>query len=140
MGETNKMKKINLIPILLIILIVLMGCKGDKVTGKVIADLTKNTIKNGESINLKVDGENTGNVQVNVILKIIPEDVNLLKITYPGSLEDTLQPGERIGRKLISIQGYTEHSQTKLWIKTQLVDKTTNNLLDEDIKWITIVK
>ena len=134
------MKHIYTVIFIFVLIIGLSGCEKNKITGDVVSDLTKDFINNGEIINLKVDGKNTGNVAANVVLNIIPEDPNLLKISYPGLLEDTLQPNEQIGTKIITIQGFTQHSQTKLWIKTQLINKDTNKILDEDIQWLTIKK
>ena len=55
-------------------------------------------------------------------------------------LEETLQPEEEIGTRILHVQGFTQHSETKLWIKTQLIDKATGKVLDEGIQWITIKK
>jgi len=133
------MKKIYLTTLFLLLIFGVISCGGDKITGEVVkAELTKNFIKNGETISLMVDGKNTGNKESNVLLNIIPEDSNLLRVSYPGSLEDTLQPGEQIGVKIIKVQGFTQHSQTRLWIKTQLINKDNQEILDEDIQWLTI--
>ena len=132
------MKKIY-VALLLVAILILSGC-GNKITGKVFADLQKDAINNGETTIIEVDGENTGNVPADVILKIIPEDESKLVISYPGSLEDTIQPSETIGTKRINVQGFTDHTSTKYWIKAQLINKADNKVLDEKIIWITVRK
>jgi len=135
-----KIKKIYFI-IFSLFLLFIVGCTVDKeVTGKVFADLQKSTINNGETTTMHVDGKNTGDISANFILKIIPEDESKLIISYPGSLEDTLQPSENVGTKIIDVKGFTDHSSTTYWIKTQLIDNATNKVLDEKINMITVKK
>ena len=134
------MRYIILICILSLTLIILSGCGGDKITGQVTADLVKNSIKNGERTTLEVNGENTGNVEATVVLKIIPEDSSKVIIDYPNDLTFTLQPDEDTGTKLIGVTGYTDYSSTTYEIKTQLINVANNEVLDQKIKTITVNK
>jgi hypothetical protein len=125
---------------LLTLLIMVVGCSENKVTGHTILDLTTDTIKDGETTIIKTSGKNTGNIAADVILRIISEDSEKLIVDYPGILEFTLQPGEDTGTKIVKVTGYTDYSSTKYWIKTQLVNKADNSILDEKVEWITVKK
>ncbi len=122
------------------ILLIGQSCGGSKVTGSVTAELDKKTIKDGEITTIAVNGENSGKVAAEVLLKVTSEDPEKIKISYPGSLEDVLQPGENIGKKIIKVQGFTDHTSTTYWIKARLISKTTRKLLDEKKVWITVKK
>ena len=73
-------------------------------------------------------------------LEITAEDPNKVIISYPGSLEDTLQPKEDIGNKVVNVRGFTDYSVTKYWIKVKLVNKADGKVLDEKIQWLTVKK
>ena len=127
--------------VLIFAALLLQGCGGDnKVTGQATAELEDNALRNGCETTLIVNGKNTGKVAADLILRIIPEDADKVKVTYPGSLEDTLQPGEDIGTKRVKVQGFTAYSVTKYWIKIQLINKETEEVLDEQIEWLTVSK
>lgn len=134
----NKIK-IAMISLLIFSILIIVGCKS-QITGKVTVNLNKDTIKNGETTTIEVDGTNTGDIATDVILKVIPEDPNKLVVSYPGNLEFTLQPKENTGKKIINVQGFTDYSSTKYGIISQLVRKDNGEVLDEKVKWITVEK
>ena len=133
------MKQIYII-IGLFLFLFIAGCNDNKVTGDVVVDLKENVIKNGETTTIQIDGKNTGNIPADVILRVIPEDETKLIISYPGSLEYTLQPSENTGIKIVNVQGFTDHTSTKYWIKIQFVNKATEEVLEEETEEITVEK
>lgn len=124
----------------LILVLVFSGCIGDKITAHATMDLTKKVIKNGDTTTIKVNGKNTGTLPANVVIEITSEDPDKLMVTYPGNLEYALQPDEDTGTKLVKVQGFTEYSSTKYWIKMRLINKANNAVLDEKTEWITVTK
>lgn len=130
----------SLIVLLCIFLVMLVGCGGDKVDGKLTAKLEKSTIMDNETIDLRVNGKNTGDLIANLSVQISSEDDSLLRITYSGSLSETLQPGEELGTKIVKVQGFSKYTQTTLWIDVQLVDDTTGEVVDVQREYISIEK
>lgn len=120
--------------------LLLVGCGGDKVDGKLTAKLEKSTIMDNETIDLRVNGKNTGDLVANLSVQISSEDDSLLLITYSGSLSETLQPGEELGTKIVKVQGFSKYTQTTLWIDVQLVDDTTGEIVDVQREFISIEK
>lgn|SRR3989338_3593067 len=136
-----KMENGKLILILAIFILGIVGCENQtKIAGFATAILQNDVLRNGETTTLTVNGKNTGNTATQVYLNIAPEDPNKIKITYPGSLEDTLQPNEDIGSKIVTIQAFTDYTSTKYWVNVQLVNKADNTVLDEKTAWITVNK
>ena len=117
----------------------LLGCLEPAVTGRVTANLEKKVLTDGETITMSVSGKNTGKIAGVMTIKIIPEDINKLIVTYPGSLEMELQPGESIV-KVISIQGFTDYSSTEYSLSIQLINKDTGKVLDEHRDYVTAKK
>ena len=130
----------GIIFLLVVSLILITACNENNLTGHATLDLSSSSIKNGDTTTIKVSGKNTGNIAGDVILRVIPENSEKLIVNYPGSLEFTLQPGEDTGIKIVQVTGYTNYSSTKYWIKTQLINKADNSILDEKLEWITISK
>lgn len=135
----QKMKKIFLIGALLILVFSLFGCVEDKRQVELNSHLEKPTIKSSETTKLVISLENTGNLEANVSLEIIPENPEFVIVSYPGSLEQRLQPEEKI-KKIVNVTGYTNYTEIKQYIELKLFDKTSGNLLDKNKNVITIVK
>ena len=133
------MRKILILSILLMVVLFVSGC-GNNITGQTTMDLTKDVINNGDTTTIKINGKNTGKQPIEVVLKITLEDAEKLIVSYAGNLDFTLQPYEDTGTKIIDVQGFTEHSSTKYWIKVQLINKANNEVLDEEVKWLTVNK
>jgi len=119
--------------------LVFAGCQEPTVTGKVTASLEKSVLRDGETTKISVGGENTGDLPTNVVLRLSPEDSAKLVLIYPGSLESTLQPGESI-TKVISVQGFTDHTSTTYSLLVELVNRDTNEVLDSQVKTVTVKK
>ena len=119
-------------------LLLLSGCGG--ITGQVTAELEKDTIKNGETTTVIIDGINTAKNPADILLKIETEDSSKVVVSYPGSLEGTLQPDENTGKKMVKVQGFTDHTSTKYWIKIQLMNKNDGKKLDEKTVYLTVKK
>ena len=135
------MKQLNLILICVALIIMLVGCgDNNQATGSVIASLKDDSITNGATTTITVNGKNTGTIPAQVILRITPEDPNRVKVTYPGSLESTLQPNEDMGNKIVNVQAFTDYSSTKYWVKVDIINKLDNSTLDEKTQWITVNK
>ena len=126
--------------ILAVAILFLTACGSDKITGKITFEIDDKTIKDGQSTTLKINAKNTGTVAGDMIFKIIPEDPKKLIITYDGSLESNLQPGEDTGTKILKVQGFTDYTSTEYTITTQLIRKSDNKILDEKIVRITVKK
>jgi hypothetical protein len=120
-------------------LLALSGC-GDTITGKVTASLSRDNINNGETVTLKINGKNTGNIAADVLIKISSENPNKVIISYSGALEERLQPNEQLGDKLVNVQGFTDYSSTKYAILTQIVNKADGTVLDQNIQYLTVNK
>lgn len=132
------MKKVILV-IISVLVILVMGCE-PTLTGKVVADLEKDTIKDGESTYVKVSATNTGSLPGGYILRVLPEDSSQLNVSYPGSLEFYLQAGEDTGTRNIKVVGHTKYTSTKYSLKAQLVNKQTGEVLNEEELWLTVNK
>jgi len=132
--------KITGMLILAVAILFLTACGSDKITGKITFEIDDKTIKDGQSTTLKINAKNTGTVAGDMIFKIIPEDPKKLIITYDGSLESNLQPGEDTGTKILKVQGFTDYTSTEYTITTQLIRKSDNKILDEKIVRITVKK
>src|SRR3989338_580579 len=100
------------VSILSIVLLLLVGCKEEMITGEVTAELEPKTIMNGETATFTVNLKNTGKIAANVFLEIIPEDKSKLQVIYPGELEQPLQSGEEM-TKIIRLRGFTDYTSTK---------------------------
>ncbi len=135
------MMRKSLTVILLMLVLMLAACgEGDIITGKIIAELENEVIKDGDATTILVSGENTGNLATDVELRVASESADMVKIRYPGNLTARLLPGEDTGTKRVAVQGFTSYSSTRYWIKTQLVEPATEKVLDERVHWITVNK
>jgi len=144
MWEVNKMlnnKKKNKLIVMfcgLMLLLFLVGCT-NQIAGTVTSKLTADEINDGGTTDLEIKAKNTGSDAVDMALVIITEDAEKVLVEYPASLESTLQSGEQV-TKIVKVTGLTDHTSTEYWIKVQLINKATNEVLDEKTEWLTVVK
>jgi len=125
--------------IFILSLILLSGCNNE-ITGKITAKLEKNSIINGETTTIEINGKNTGKNPMDVTVIIIPEENSILDITYGGDWSyNNLQPNEEF-TKIIQITGFTKVTEATYEITIELINTENGEILDTEIEKISIKK
>jgi hypothetical protein len=118
------MKLSLLFAVLIVAVIIIAGCgapKEDVVQSKadVSASLEKSTIKDGGTTGLVMTAKNTGTATIVGSFEVIPEDANLITITYESRKDFTLAPGESITKRY-TIVGHTTIKASEVLLAVNL--------------------
>jgi hypothetical protein len=105
------------------VVLLLAGCAKETSDSGSKADLTavleKSTIKNGGTTSIVMTAKNTGDNAIVAFFDVVPEDSNLVKVTYESRKDFTLGPGESITRRY-SIEGHTNIRASEVLLSINL--------------------
>lgn len=129
--------KTKILSILFLALILVISSCSNQITGDITLDIEDDNIKNGETTKITVSGKNTGNEVIDTKLEISHNAGSMLQVTYLGSLEEILYPGDGT-TKVLNIKGYTQYTSGEYTIEAKLINKANGFVLDKDSKKIKV--